>query len=225
VPARRRPGRGHRRPVHQGRPLTDLVDRFAGLTGSAAAGAALLARYEEPHRRYHTVEHLEEVLAWIDELAPLAADPAAVELAAWYHDAVYDAAAPGGESERRSADLAVEELLALGRPPGLVGEVRRLVLLTAGHEVGAGDRDGSVLADADLSILGAEPDRYARYVADVRAEYAHVPDDAWATGRAAVLAGFAARSRLYRTDVAHERLDTAARRNLAWERRALSRPG
>ena len=56
-------------------------------------------------------------------------------------------------------------------------EVVRLVLLTAGHEVEPGDRNGAVLVDADLSILGAPPERYARYAADVRAEYAHVDDD------------------------------------------------
>ena len=218
-------GRGHRHPVHEGRPLTDLAGRFAARTGSGAAADALLARYAEPHRRYHTVEHLGEVLAWVDELAPLAADPVAVELAAWYHDAVYDAAAPAGDSERRSADLAAADLTALGQPPPLVAEVRRLVLLTAGHDVGADDRDGAVLADADLSILGSEPDRYARYVADVRAEYAHVPDEAWATGRTAVLVGFAARPRLFRTDVAQERLGGRARANLTWELDRLSRRG
>jgi predicted metal-dependent HD superfamily phosphohydrolase len=184
---------------------------------------ALVARYSEPHRRYHTVEHLGEVLAWVDELVDLADDPVVVELAAWYHDAIYDAAAPAGESERRSAELAVEELTGLGVDAGLIDEVRRLVLLTAGHEVGAGDLNGAVLADADLAILGADAHRYSRYAADVRAEYAHVPDDVWVTGRGAVLAGFADRSRLYVTDRAHQRLDAAARRNLAWERSTLSR--
>jgi predicted metal-dependent HD superfamily phosphohydrolase len=157
------------------------------------------------------------VLGWVDELADLAADPVAVELAAWYHDAVYDAAAPAGDSERRSADLAVDQLSALGAQPRVVAEVERLVLLTAGHRVEGSDRNGAVLADADLAILGAASERYERYVADVRAEYAHVPDDTWATGRAAVMTGFAERARLYRTDRAHARLDLAARRNIAWE--------
>jgi predicted metal-dependent HD superfamily phosphohydrolase len=192
------------------------------LTGSAEPGAALVARYSEPHRRYHTVEHLVEVLAWVDELAHVADDPVAVELAAWYHDAIYDAGAAGGESERRSAELAVVELTGLGVEARLVDEVRRLVLLTAGHEVGAGDANGAVLADADLAILGADADRYARYAADVRTEYAHVPDDAWAAGRAALLDRFAGRPRLYVTDRAHQRLDAAARRNLAWERSTLT---
>src|SRR5688500_13453931 len=110
--------------------------------------AELRGRYAEPHRRYHTVEHLEEVLAVV---ADLGGSPA-VELAAWFHDAIYDAAAPAGESEARSAALAVDRLTALGCERALVDEVERLVLLTAGHEVDPDDRNGAVLADADLAI-------------------------------------------------------------------------
>ena len=91
------------------------------------------------------------------------------------------------------------------------------MLLTAGHEVAAGDANGAVLADADLAILGADADRYARYAADVRAEYAHVADDAWRAGRSAVLRRFLDRPRLYVTDRAHAALDASARRNLAAE--------
>lgn len=178
-----------------------------------AVVAELRARYAEPHRRYHTVEHLEEALAVVADLG----GSEAVELAVWFHDAIHDPASSPGESEARSAALAVERLTALGADPVLVAEVERLVLLTAGHEVAAGDADGAVLADADLAILGAPPERYARYAADVRAEYAHVPDDAWRTGRAAVLEGFLGRPRLYRTEAAHRRWDAAARRNLAAE--------
>ena len=201
-----------------GNAATDrLAARFATLTGDPERGAALLRRYSEPHRRYHTVEHLLEVLGWVDELADLADDVAAVELAAWYHDAVYDPAAPAEESERASAELAAAELATAGVDPELVREVERLVLLTTGHDVAAGDTDGAVLADADLAILGAPADRYVRYTADVRAEYGHVADDAWRAGRAAVLRRFLDRPRLYVTDRAHAALDAAARRNLAAE--------
>lgn len=177
------------------------------------AQQALRGRYAEPHRRYHTVEHLTEVLAAFEELRDLAADPDAVEAAVWYHDAVYDATAPAGESERRSAELAEAE--------GCSDEVVRLILLTAGHAVEPGDANGAVLADADLAILGSTPERYGRYAADVRAEYAHVPDDAWRAGRSAVLRGFLDRPRLFVTDRAHAAWDAAARRNLAEELASL----
>lgn len=190
--------------------------------GAAGLAEALLARYVEGHRRYHTVEHLAEVLGWVDELAGQADDLAAVELAAWYHDAVYDPTGSAGDSERRSASLAHEELSGLGLPRAVVEEVERLVLLTAGHEVADGDRNGAVLADADLAILGASPARYARYVADVRAEYIHVPARDWVVGRAAVLTRFVRRDRIFHTEVAHLRLDRSARRNLTQELQSLN---
>lgn len=174
-------------------------------------------RYGEPHRRYHTVEHLDEVLGVVRALDDVVADRRAVALAALFHDAVYDPAAAAGANERASADLASE---LLGDDPALP-EVRRLVLLTAGHDVEPGDANGAVLVDADLWILGSPPKRYARYTADVRAEHTHVDEDAWRAGRSAVLRSFLDRPRIYVTDRLHLDLDRPARRNLAGELAAL----
>jgi predicted metal-dependent HD superfamily phosphohydrolase len=190
-----------------------------GASPAAAKAVAdeLIARYREPHRRYHTLEHIGEVLG---VLARLGAGEA-VELAAWFHDAVYDPRAAAGASEQKSAALARDRLAALGAPDELVREVARLVELTAGHEPNADDADGRALADADLAILGAPADRYERYRADVRAEYDHVPDDAWRTGRADVLRRFLERPRLFHDDALHRELDPQARANLSDELRSL----
>ncbi len=176
----------------------------------------LLARYAEPHRRYHTAEHVEEVLAAVDALRDLAADPAAVELAAWMHDAVYDPRAPAGANEEASARLA---LARVGGPRG--EEVARLIRLTADHTCAAGDANGAVLLDADLWILGAPPARYERYRAGVRAEYGHLDDEAWRVWRSGVLRALLARPRLYVTHRFRDRLEPQARRNLAGELAAL----
>jgi predicted metal-dependent HD superfamily phosphohydrolase len=179
------------------------------------AGRQLLSRWREPARRYHDEEHLREVLTHIHELAHLAEDPAAVRLAAWFHDAVYTAR-PGAD-ERASADLAVGVLSALGVPQARVQSVARLVALTAGHDPAPGDADGEVLCDADLAILGADSGRYARYAAAVREEYREVPDAAFRAGRAAVLRRLGAAPSLYRTEPARRHWEQAARRNLGDE--------
>ncbi|HET9654609.1 MAG TPA: hypothetical protein VFP72_04605 [Kineosporiaceae bacterium] len=183
------------------------------------AGSALLARWREPHRHYHDAEHLAEVLDAVDLLAALAADPTAVRLAAWFHDAVYQAR-PGADEEA-SAVLAHQVLTGLGVPADRVDRVVRLVRLTAGHDPDDGDTDAAVLCDADLSILGAGPDRYQRYRLAVRAEYAQVPDPDFRTGRAAVLQALAD-GQLYRTGPARRRWEAAARANLAAELALLS---
>lgn len=201
-----------------------LVGRWGGPADQVeTAGRDLITRYGEPWRRYHTVEHLAEVLSWIDRLAPVTEQVEVVELAAWFHDAVYDPRAGAGVNEAASAALAEAALGRLSVPPSITVDVHRLVLMTATHTPPDGDVDGATLADADLAILGGSADRYARYSAGVRAEYGWVDERAWREGRAAVLARFLDRPRLYRTDIAHEALDRAARANLAGELAALGR--
>jgi len=182
----------------------------------------LEAAYDDPGRGYHDRLHLAEVLAHVEELMP-GADPAleVVLLAAWFHDAVYDGRP---DDEERSARLAEDSLAGTPAADG-AAEVARLVRLTATHRPAAGDRTGEVLCDADLAILAADEDRYASYVAGVRAEYAHVPDPAFAAGRAAVLADLLAKPTLFHTAAARDRWEERGRANVRRELGALGIPG
>ena len=141
----------------------------------------VVTRYSEPHRHYHTLEHVAEVLAVVDELN----GGVEVEFAAWLHDVIYDVRA--ADSEARSAGYAGEVLAQLRAPDEVIREVQRLIELSATHAVVGGDVRGAVFVEADLAILSATTERYDRYVRDVRREYAHVDDDAWRRGRRAVL--------------------------------------
>ena len=111
----------------------------------------LLARWSESHRKHHTVTHLNEMLDAIGELADagLVFDREAVELAAWFHDAIYEIGRD--DNEERSAELARE---LLSTSPNR-DEVARLVLVTKTHTVADGDINAAVLCDADLSVLGS----------------------------------------------------------------------
>jgi predicted metal-dependent HD superfamily phosphohydrolase len=199
-----------------------VIEDWIALVGgehARAAGLDLLARYGEPHRRYHTVRHLREVLAIVDELAAEADDPDAVRLAAWFHDAVY--AIGSATNERDSAQLAEQVLEGLGTPAARIRETARLVLLTASHRPERGDRNAAVLCDADLAILGAPPERYLEYAAEVRQEYAAVPDEAFRRDRAEVLRSLRDAPALFHTALARERYEERARANLAAEIAAL----
>ncbi|MEN3607920.1 HD domain-containing protein [Plantactinospora sp. ZYX-F-223] len=191
---------------------------------TTAAGAELLQRWREPHRRYHDVRHLAAVLAVVDEAAGQAARPDLVRLAAWCHDAVYDPRAGGDANERASAELAAGLLTGLGIPAEAVAEVVRLVLLTAGHRAAPEDRDGALLCDADLAILASPAAEYDRYAAAIRAEYAHVPDPSFRAGRAAVLRNLLALPALYHTPELARRGERPARDNLRRELAGLGVP-
>ena len=203
--------------------MVAMVDRWVGLHATpftAAAGPVgelLLARYDEPHRRYHDGRHLREVLDAVDLLARHASDVDTVRLAGWLHDAVYDPTAAAGANESASADLAAELLPPLGQPSARVALVVRLVRLTAGHDPAADDPDGQVLCDADLRVLAASPARYAQYAADVRAEYLHLPEALFAAGRAQVMGRLLAHSRLFATETAFELWEAPARANVEAE--------
>ncbi|MGW6902876.1 HD domain-containing protein [Streptomyces sp. NPDC054940] len=183
-------------------------------------GEALLRRWSEPQRRYHTVEHLAAVLGHVDVLEQYADDVVAVRLAAWFHDAVY--LPDRSTNEERSARLAERALPEAGVPAERTAEVARLVRLTTGHDPAPDDRDGQVLCDADLAILAAPPAAYAAYTAAVREEYHFVPSDAFREGRAAILRQLLALPSLFSTPHGRKEWEATARYNLASELEMLS---
>jgi predicted metal-dependent HD superfamily phosphohydrolase len=199
----------------------DLVGAF-GVPGDAAERAfvGLAARYSEASRFYHNLQHLGEVLATVVQLRAVTHDFAAVRFAAWFHDAIYDPRA--SDNEERSADLTAEVLGPLAVPAATIAAARQLILLTKTHQAAPDDRDGQVLLDADLAILGASPERYAEYRRAIRQEYAWVPEERYRSGRRQVLEGFVRRERIYYLDEMHTAMEEPARRNLAGEIAALS---
>ena len=192
-----------------------------GTDPAAAATVArdLLERWGEPHREYHTGDHLARTLSIVDANARLADDLMAVRLAAWFHDAVYDPVAAPGANEAASAALAIQYLAILDIDEERADEVARLVRLTAEHDPVPGDRNGCLLADADLAILATPWPQYQSYVDAVRAEYAHVPDDLWRVGRSAVLSNLLELPALFRR---HPEREATARANLARELTSLT---
>ncbi|KQT11129.1 HD domain-containing protein [Ramlibacter sp. Leaf400] len=197
--------------------------RLWGELGAATASGGLMnqlvAAWGEPQRHYHTLQHLRECLAHFEAASMLARRPAEVELAIWFHDAVYD---PRREdNEQRSADWARDSVLAAGCDAQVADRVHALVLATRGHVAEGDDPDTRLLLDIDLAILGAAPARFDDYERQVRREYAHVDDAQWGAGRARVLRGFLGRPRIFATDAFRDALEARARDNLARSLAAL----
>ncbi|MBP8072199.1 MAG: phosphohydrolase [Brevundimonas sp.] len=188
---------------------------------SGAVRDELIARYSEPHRRYHTMVHIEDCLAQVAASTDMDDHQRALmDAAIWFHDAIYDATRTDNEAE--SAKLAADRLAAEGAPQAFIEEVVRLILLTAGHSVQADDVLGARLVSIDLSILGAEPDRYDAYAAAIREEYAHVPEPLYRAGRAAILGRFLESEALFADPLWAKRYETQARANLTQEIAALT---
>ena len=199
---------------------TELLRSLAVPEAAAAVGFdELAAAYAETGRAYHNLDHVAAVLDTVAGLADAARDLAAVRLAAWFHDAVYDPRV--GDNEERSAALAEERCLAWGIPRTVTGTVVRLILATKTHQADDGDRDALVLLDADLAILGAPPDEYDRYSRAIRQEYAWVPEEDYRQGRVKILRSFLRRRQLFRLEKMRALREAAARDNLGREAAAL----
>jgi predicted metal-dependent HD superfamily phosphohydrolase len=183
-------------------------------------GQALLANWAEPRRCFHNTDHLRDVLLHVDELASHAADPDAVRLAAWYHDAVCDGRP---DDAMNSAARAEIELWSLGLPAALVAEVKRLVRLTATHDPGGDDPNGEALCDADLAVLAAPPPGYHHYIASLRDELAHLRPDVFCAARLQILRSLLDRAAVFHTPRGQHDWEPTARANLAAELHLLSR--
>ncbi|MDB5871487.1 MAG: hypothetical protein JWQ07_929 [Ramlibacter sp.] len=177
----------------------------------------LVASWAEEQRRYHTLQHLGECLALFDGVRGLARRPGEVALALWFHDAFYDARR--SDNEQRSAEWARASVLEAGLSAEVADRVHALVMATC-HADAPQDPDAQLLVDVDLAILGAATERFDESNGQIRAEYAHVPEAEFRTGRHHILTRFLVRPRLYSTEHFHSALEARARENL---QRALAR--
>jgi predicted metal-dependent HD superfamily phosphohydrolase len=183
--------------------------------GASGDGASLLnhllTRYAEPHRKYHTLQHLSECIAHFEAVATMPEHAGEVEIALWFHDAIYELRS--SENEVQSADWARTELVAAGVQRDAAERVHALVLVTR-HSALPVSADEQLLVDIDLSILGASAERFAEYEAQVRQEYRWVPDFVFCSKRKAILAEFLERKSIYSTCHFQALLESRARANL-----------
>ena len=200
-----------------------LLDRSLPMPPRAdrqhAAFRRLDAAYREPHRAYHTWRHIEECVEQLDRCRIQARlDPATgdcLEYALFYHDIVYQPMRD--DNEARSAETASVELTRLGAEVTQVELVGELIMTTR-HAGSRAPEESSVhafIADIDLSILGADWDRFVEYDRQIRLEYGHLDDREFKQGRASVLESFIERRSIYSTPCFAARLERPARSNLA----------
>jgi predicted metal-dependent HD superfamily phosphohydrolase len=180
----------------------------------------LIASYSEPHRRYHAVRHLDECLARFAELRSQADHPEEVELAIWFHDAVYDTKRK--DNEEKSAVWARTAVLDAGLPGSVAARVHALVMATR-HDAAPEGKDARLLVDVDLSILGAAADDFDEYERQIREEYAWVPEALFRRERARIVREFLQREHIYDSEQFREAYERRARENLRRSEERLRR--
>lgn len=181
------------------------------LASYGALYEALSVAYSEPGRYYHSARHIDACLSQLGTVRHFAHRPAEIEIAIWFHDAVYDTRR--SDNEVRSAAWAREYLVASGAGPDTVQRIEDMILATRTHEASA--PDAALMLDIDLGILGASHEAFADYDAAIREEYAWVTEEDYRSGRAEVLRGFLRRPHIYHTAHFRQRYESAARHNLS----------
>ncbi len=181
-----------------------------GLAVPQGVFQALVERYQEPHRAYHTLQHISEC---VSRLTTVRRAPGEVALGVWFHDAIYDPRS--ADNEKRSAAWARAVLgdTAVGR------KVETMILATK-HDAVPQDAASRLLVDIDLAILAAPEPRYSEYEAQIRKEYAFLDEATWRAERQKVLRSFSDRAFIYGS-AEFRALETRARRNLERSLNAL----
>lgn len=169
--------------------------------------------YDEPHRAYHSFAHIAACLRWYDAAveAGAAARNDLLELAIWFHDAIYDP--HRSDNEARSARWWQKLAHKAGVVQGQVAQVADWIMLTR-HVDAPGDPLAALLIDIDLAILGSEAEGFAEFERQVRQEYRWVPGLIYRRKRREVLRSFLARPRVYGTEYFEARLGQQAMLNL-----------
>ncbi len=187
----------------------------------------IVVAYGEPHRAYHTAQHINECLDLLDwcigEISTVSpthavSDPA-LEMALWYHDVVYQP--QRSDNEQCSADQATAFLLTNDVTLPQSEKIASLIMATRhlaspkSEKLSVPSELAAWIVDIDLAILAAPPQRFAQYEAQIRQEYAWVPEAVYRAKRQALLTQFLERPTIYQSVVFQQRFEHQAQKNLS----------
>src|SRR3989344_6664235 len=168
----------------------DLCKRSKAIGKPLVYFDQLVAHYKEPHRKYHTLEHLEEMFREFDEVRYLAEDENSIEFSIFFHDDVYDVSGKT-DSENRSAANFIFTASSMYLPKPLKRKVFEMIPASK-HKVISDDPDTKLFCDIDLTILGQPKERFDEFERQIREAYDWAGEIAFVTGRVGVLESFLA---------------------------------
>jgi predicted metal-dependent HD superfamily phosphohydrolase len=160
-------------------------------------------------RVFHNLGHIDDCLRRFDDVSPHLDDPDAVEIALWFHDAIY---VPGdATNEQRSAELFLGH--SAGARPAFRRRVCALILTTRRRNTPRSN-DCMFIDDIDLAGFGLPWDEFMRNGELLRREFAAQSDAEYNRGLASFLSALRRRNRFFRTDWFASRYETQARANV-----------
>ncbi len=171
-------------------------------------------KYSEKNRYYHNLSHLENMFQELDTVSDKISDFTTVSFSVFYHDIIYNATSKF--NEENSAVIAEKRLKKAGISEDKIQIVTAQIVATKSHQ-NSKDQDTNYLLDADLSILGKDPETYLKYTQQIRKEYSIYPDFLYKPGRKKALQHFLEFENIFKTDYFKNSYEAQARENIAAE--------
>jgi predicted metal-dependent HD superfamily phosphohydrolase len=172
----------------------------------------LIDAYNEKQRVYHTQQHIEDCLTLFDEIKDQLQNADSVELAIWFHDAIYQI--NSRENEELSADLFMnmsEEILI----PTTRHQVYQHIIATLHNGSEMLEHDSRYMVDIDLSSFGLPWDKFIQNSLEVRQEMSHIPDEIFYPKQCAFQQSLLKHGRFYQTDYFFKNYEQRALNNIA----------
>ena len=190
-----------------------------------ALHAALVKAWEEPHRVFHTKEHLRDCLFHLEQERwgglIEGVNRARLALALWFHDAVYDVRA--ADNEEKSAAWATQSLALLDVSSDNIDIVRHLILSTKPSYARTDSFLEDWMHDIDLHIFGVQVLKFAQFTQDIRQEFAWVDDLNYRRGHDLVMRRLITNPHgIYRTEAGRLDYEETARTNIELQLQGLS---
>ncbi|MEA1847430.1 hypothetical protein U9K52_00775 [Chryseobacterium sp. MHB01] len=171
-------------------------------------------RYTEKGRHYHNFNHLQNMFSELDKVKDDIENYHIISFSVFYHDVIYDASSKS--NEEKSARFSEKHLQQIGAEPGFIEKISQQIMATKFHQK-SGDNDTDYLVDADLSVLGQEPENYKDYTQKIRKEYSVYPDFLYNPGRKKVLRHFLESESIFKTEYFKAKYERQARKNILSE--------
>lgn len=178
----------------------------------------LVARYSEPHRRYHTLDHIRECLKAFRLIEHLCDCKRGVELAIWFHDGIY--VVPSKENEEATATWFLDVAQVTVFDLDAVITAHKCIRATK-HNEPVAFIDQQVMVDVDLVVLGQSWETYLAYTKAIRQEYKAIPEIVYNVHRRSFMKKFLELPHIYNTQLMRDRFEQQARSNIEQEVRSL----
>lgn len=175
----------------------------------------ILRFYNEKHRYYHNINHIAACFSELENYNKngSSCDSAALRVAIWLHDVVYNTA----ETDNEERSIEFSKLIIIGSNTfyyDIIEEVSKLILLTKHNKINSLDFEEKLLLDIDLSILGQSSEIFDEYEKNIRKEYSWVSDNDFNAGRLKIINSFLDREKIYNLRYFHDKYENTARGNL-----------